>query len=190
MASAPPVIFCGDSMIKLIKTIDTISWLGGVLSGVMACFGVGLVICEILVRKVFGKTLYITDEYCGYLMVGLTCIALAYTLRENGHIRMTFLRSALSPKGKCLLDMFCFAIGIVFCAGLMYVTFVFFWDSFTSGSRSMQISETPLFIPQAFLPLGIGLLLMQCFSEFLKNFMMLKTGKFETIQSNADELGR
>ena len=69
-------------------------------------------------------------------------------MRDKGHIRMTFLRSAISPRAKVILDMICFVIGFLFCIGLTYLTFRFFWDSVVSGSRSMQISETPLAIPQ------------------------------------------
>ena len=176
-------------MNKLIGLADKLSTLGGVLSGVMICLGCGLVIVEIVARSIFHSTIYVAEEYSGYLMSGLTFAALGYTLREKGHIRMTFLRSALSGKKQVLLDMICFAVGCVFCLGLTYVTFVFFWDSVTSGSRSMQISETPLAIPQFFLPFGAFILGMQFLAEFLKNLHALKSGEYENLQEEAKELG-
>jgi len=176
-------------MKTLIGLADKLSTFGGVLSGVMICLGGGLVIAEIVARSLFHSTIYVAEEYSGYLMAGLTFAALGYTLREKGHIRMSFLRSALSGKWQVILDMICFAVSAVFCLGLTYVTFRFFWDSVTSGSRSMQISETPLAIPQFFLPLGAFILLTQFLAEFLKSLQILNTGSYEHIQGEADDLG-
>ncbi len=180
----------GGFMKKLIRCADTLSGCGGILSGIMICLGVGLVLGEILARSVFDRTLYIAEEYAGYLMAGLTFAALGYTLREKGHIRMTFLRSILSAKGKLFLDMICFAVGCVFCLGLTYVTFMFFGDSVSTGTRSMQISQTPLAIPQFFLPFGAGIMLMQFLAEFLKSYHALKTGSYTESGEETQESGR
>lgn len=176
-------------MNKLVSYADKLSVVGGVLSGIMICAGVCLVIGEILARSVFNSTLYVAEEYSGYLMSGLTFVALGYTLRDKGHIRMTFLRSALSVRGKLILDMICFLIGFLFCIELTYVTFMFFWDSAASGSRSMQVSETPLAIPQFFLPLGAFILLLQFLAEFLKSYHALTSGAYAEIPEEAKELG-
>ena len=176
-------------MNKFVSYADKLSLAGGVLSGIMICAGVCLVIGEILARSVFNSTLYVADEYSGYLMAGLTFVALGYTLRDKGHIRMTFLRSALAERGKVILDLICFMVGFVFCAGLLYVTFMFFWDSAVSGSRSMQVSETLLAIPQFFLPLGAFILLLQFLAEGLKSYHALTSGKYTEIPEEAKDLG-
>jgi len=89
-------------MKKFIKFVDTLSWLGGYTSGIMMIVGFVLVIIEILVRGLFVKTLYITEEYTGYLMAGVTYLALAFTLRDGAHIRMTFIFEVLSERKKLL----------------------------------------------------------------------------------------
>lgn len=176
-------------MNKFISYAEKLSIVGGVLSGIMICAGVCLVIGEIVARSVLNSTLYVAEEYSGYLMAGLTFVALGYTLRDKGHIRMTFLRSALSPRNKVILDLICFAIGFLFCIGLTFVTFMFFWDSVISGSRSMQVSETPLAIPQFFLPLGALILLLQFLAEFLKSYHALKARAYAEVPEEAKELG-
>lgn len=176
-------------MKKFVSYADKLSFVGGILSGIMICAGVCLVIGEILARSVFHSTLYVAEEYSGYLMASLTFVALGYTLRDKGHIRMTFLRSALSPRNKVILDMICFAVGFLFCIGLTYLTFMFFWDSVVSGSRSMQVSETPLAIPQLFLPLGACIMMIQFLAEFLKSYHALKSEAYAEIPEEAKDLG-
>ena len=178
-------------MKRMIRIFDRLSIVGGWASGLMICLGLVLVVAEILVRSIAGKTLYVAEEYSGYLMCGLTFCALAYTLREKGHIRMTFLQKAVSGRQRVFLDQACLVVGAVFSALMTYHTFLLFWDSVVSRSQSMQISETPLAIPQIALPLGSLLLTLQFVSEFLKACLVLKqdTEGLEII-AEAEDLGR
>jgi len=159
---------------SVVNGVDRISGLGGFLAGVMMCLGVGLIVSEIVMRTLFSKTLYVTEEYAGYLMAMLTFCALGYTLRERGHIRMTFLHKVIVGRPRIYLDMACCVIGFCFCLTLTYFTTVFFWDSVVTGSRSMQISRTLLAIPQAFLPLGALIISLQFLGEFLKSALALR----------------
>lgn len=177
-------------MERIIRFADKLSGLGGILSGIMICCGVILVITEILMRTFFSQTLYITEEYSGYLMAALTFLALGYTLRHKAHIRMTFLRHVISEKRRLQLDMVCFLFGAAFCAMLTWVTFLFFWDSAVSGTKSMQISETPLAVPQFFLPAGSLIMTVQFVAEFLKTFQQLIEGNFEAAEEEPEALGR
>lgn len=161
-------------MKKLINAIDRMSGFGGFLAGAMMCMGVALVLGEIILRTGFSRTLYVTEEYSGYLMAMLTFCALGYTLRERGHIRMTFLHKVVTGRPRLYLDMACFAVGFLFCVILVWFTSIFFWDSVVTGSRSMQISRTYLAVPQAFLPFGASIIALQFISEFLKSIQVLR----------------
>lgn len=157
----------------------------------MMCLGVALIGSEIILRSLFSKTLYITEEYSGYLMAMLTFCALGFTLRERGHIRMTFLQKVVKGKPRVLLDMVCCLIGFGFCLVFTYYTAVLFLDSAASGSRSMQISQTYLAIPQAFLPFGALIFTLQFLGEFLKNILVLRgdtTGI--RLEEEGGDLGR
>ncbi len=177
-------------MEKLLRWSDRIASLGGALSGIGICLGVLLVTVEIVMRTFFSKTLYITEEYTGYLMTGLTFLALGYTLREKGHIRMTFLHTVLHGKKRLLLEALCLLAGLVFALLMTWTTSLFFWDSVVFGSRSMQISETYLAIPQFFLPLGSGMFALQFFAELLRTLAGFFGGSEENLPEEAVTLGR
>ena len=140
---------------------------------------------------VLAKTLYIADEYSGYLMAMLTFLGLGYTLRERGHIRMMFLVHFLKGRRRVIFNMVCMVVGLVFCAGLVLFTGEFFWDSVVNQTQSMQITETYLAIPQVFLPIGSFFLMLQFLSEFLKGIAMLRQDTAGLrILEETDELGR
>jgi TRAP-type C4-dicarboxylate transport system permease small subunit len=178
-------------MNRFINAIDALSGAGGWLSGILMVIAFGLAIAEIATRSFFGGTLYIADEYSGYLMALMTFCGLAYTLRERGHIRMMFLVHILKGRTKTIYNMICLAVGFLFCVALAWFAWNFFWDSVVNKSQSMQLSETYLAIPQSILPLGAALMALQFLAEFLKGVAVLcnKTEGLH-IQEEADELGR
>jgi TRAP-type C4-dicarboxylate transport system permease small subunit len=177
-------------MKTIINAIDRISGFGGWTAGIMMVIALVIGLSEIVTRSVFGKTLYIADEYSGYLMAMLTFFGLAYTLRERGHIRM-FLPHFLKGRRRVIFNMVCMLIGLVFCIGLVWFTGEFFWDSVVNQTQSMQITETYMAIPQAFLPVGSFFLLLQFLSEFLKGAAVLRQDTAGLrILEETDELGR
>lgn len=175
-------------METFIRFCDRLSLAGGVLSGVLMIVALILVCAEMVVRGMFSKTLYITEEYTGYLMAALTFLALAYTLRDKSHIRMVFLHGILKGRSRTMVDLYAFAVGFVFCAVLSWNCVDFFLDSIRTGSRSMQISSTPLAIPHFFMPLGSIVLTLQFAAEFCRSLIRLRTG--ETGEAESSTLGR
>jgi len=106
---------------KLITIIDKFSVFGGTLSGIMIFSSLILVVAEIITRTIFDSTLYVAEEYSGYLMCCLTFVALGITLRDKGHIRMTFLHHILkNSKYLLVLDMVCYIIGFAFSIWITY----------------------------------------------------------------------
>ena len=149
-----------------------------------------LVLAETIVRSAFDKTLYITEEYSGYLMAALTFLALAYTLKEKSHIRMTFLHSVVKGRAKIWVDLFAFSVGFTFCAVLTYTTFDLFWDAVVTQTRSMQISQTYLAIPQFFIPFGTFVMMLQFLAEILRSILILQSGQVDAVEAESNLLGR
>lgn len=104
---------------------------------------------------------------------------------------MMFLIHVLKGRAKTIYDMLCLAVGFLFCLAFIWFTWDFFWDSVVNKSQSMQLSETYLAIPQAFLPLGVILLALQFLAEFLKGVEVLRNDTEGLhIVEEVDELGR
>jgi TRAP-type C4-dicarboxylate transport system permease small subunit len=173
-----------------VRLCDRLSVACGVASGALMVFSTALVLAEVVARTTFDKTLYITEEYSGYLMAALTCLALAYTLKEKSHIRMTFLHTIAKGTIKAWVDIFAYMVGFAFCALLTYTTGDLFWDSVLTSSRSMQISQTYLAIPQFFMPLGTFVMMLQFAAEMMRTFLLLRSGRLDEVEAESSLLGR
>jgi TRAP-type C4-dicarboxylate transport system permease small subunit len=175
-----------SDMKKLIILIDNLSGIGGWVAGILMAIALVISVGEIIFRSFLHSTLY-----TGYLMAMLTFMGLAYTLRERGHIRMMFLPHFIKGRAHVIYGMVCFTVGFLFSVGLTWFTWEFFWDSVVNGSQSMQISETYLAIPQAFLPVGSLLMTLQFLAEFLKGIAVLRQDtEGLRILEETDDLGR
>lgn len=181
-------------MKNIVRVIDKISDVFGLLAGLLMGLGVVLVLIEVVMRSVFNSTIYITQEYSGYFMAAITFFGLAYTLKEHGHIRLTFLHRIIKPgRSRIILDICSFAIGLIIFGIVTYATFNFFLGSLKSGTQSLQLTKTYLAIPQSVMPLGSLVIVLQFLSEILKSIIRLQTEDYVNLDGNQLEtegLGR
>ncbi len=140
---------------KILLLSRKLSLLGAILSSVLILALVALITVEIIGRSLFDYSTMLADEYSGYFFLASVFLGLAYTFRENGHIRITIITSKLSSNIKRWADIL---------SGLMLLAMLFFalyysWN-FMIESKEMEmvsegVSETPLYLTQ--IPIVVGL---------------------------------
>lgn len=164
-------------MNQFAKICRRVNLVAGYLSGLCVCAATLLILTEIIVRSTTSYTLYISDEYTGYLMAAASMLGLGFVEREHGHIRMDLidLLKEKFPRFLRALKCLAYCASILVALYLCYVTFEVFSKSFVNGTRSMQISATRLWIPQIFLPLGAVFLAVQ----YCCNFYLFVSGSSE-----------
>ena len=156
-------------MNRISAFIDKLNGILGWLSGLCIVVASALIITEIVSRVVW-QSLQITDEYTGYLMAVSSMLGLGYVEKVHGHIRMDLvdlLRNKF-PKFIAVLRVWAYLMAAGFAAYLTCVGWRIFYQSVTYGSKSMQISETPLMFPQFFVPLGAAVLFLQYLCNLYK----------------------
>jgi len=153
---------------KLLKGIDTCSKLGAYLSALSMILIVGLIVVEIICRSIFSVSTMVADEFSGYLMVVTVMAGLGYTLATDAHIRITILLVKLGPRMRLFMDLVatCFALAIALF--ICYHAVLMVHDSYSYDMRADSISETPFYIPQLVVPLGLAGLILQLFGVLLR----------------------
>ena len=166
------------------RVVDRLSsWAGG-CSAVCVLTIIALILAEILVRTIAGRSTFITEEYAGYLLSWFAFLGMAYTLKADGHIRVNILLSKLGTTKKTVLEIFAALVGLATFAFLTFFLFSLFYDSLLTGVKSMHISETPLFIPQIITVLGSFLMVLQLVSLFGEKLKDLIQAKKEGVTGN------
>ena len=132
-------------------------------SGAIAALAV-LAMCllitgAVFVRNVFGIPVVWVPEIVGYLMVVLIFLALGETMLAGGHIRIDLFISRIPKRLRDMLELLTLTLSTGV-AGL------FAWHGVRTVLRSYEYGRrdafgalsTPLYIPQAALPIGLSIL--------------------------------
>lgn len=107
-----------------------------------------------LSRYFLGLPLAFVDEYSGYLLVAMGFLAMVLALKRNAHITVDVVQRALPEKVRGWVDVGAQSIGIFIAAVLFWLSLTLFYENYETGMRASTIMETPLWIPQLFIPLG------------------------------------
>ncbi|WP_432738172.1 TRAP transporter small permease subunit [Maridesulfovibrio sp. FT414] len=148
-------------MRTFIRIIEGLSVGGAFLSAAGMLFIVALVVLEIFLRAVLNTSTLVSSEYGGYALVFLILTGLAYTMKEDGLIRINLLTSHFSEQGRRIADIVSGVIGIAITSFALKYTISMVYETWDLEMTADTIAETPLWIPQLAIPLGMGLLLIQ-----------------------------
>lgn len=131
----------------------------GAVSGSMVVVMTVLVTVEVLSRNILNRSTLIADEMSGYLLVGLTFVGLGPTLRGGGFIRIDTYRERVGGRARQALELAIHLLALAYAVLLDWYLWGLALDAWRLGTTSIQVSRTPLWIPQACMALG-GLLLI------------------------------
>lgn len=148
-------------MEKILQWAKKISESATLISSLAMLLIVLLILLEVFVRSFFDTSTMITDEYSAYLYVVLVFFGLGYTLATEGHIRVKILLSRLNERSQALMDLCAtvMALGLTGFALKFSVSLV--WEAYVLRMVSETPAQTPMWIPQTAIPLGLALFMAQ-----------------------------
>lgn len=146
-----------------------------------------MILTEIVLRTFFDSSTYAADELVGYGIGAMSFLALGQSLDRGTLIRMNLLISALNPKGiaRVVIELLC----VTFALGSGGIAFSFFLRNvirnYQRGYTSETMAQVPLWLPESFIVVGLGIFLLQLFSYLLR----VSTRSVDYSMERASELG-
>lgn len=133
--------------------LDRVYLLGAWLAALLLITLCALVLYSIVAR-IFGLFAGGATDVAGYVMATSTFMALAYTFRTQGHIRVALLVHRLHGVRRRALELWCLGfLAAVSCYLAVYMIRLAY-DSWAFGERSEGADAILIWIPQA--PLALG----------------------------------
>lgn len=150
--------------------VNKLSLWAAYLSGLVIVSLVLLILIEIFIRYSFDMSTMIADEYSGYLYLASIFLGLAYTFNEKAHIRINIVTSRLNKKANRVIDIIAGLISTLVLSFAFYRTVLFAYDSYELEMLSEAVSETPLYLTQIVMPLGLSLFILSTLVFVIKGF--------------------
>ncbi|GAB6178485.1 TRAP transporter small permease [Desulfobaculum senezii] len=148
-------------MSRLIAALERLSVGGALLSAVFMGLTVLLIVVEILLRATSGASTFVASEYSGYFLVAIVVFGLGFTLKEEAHIRITLLHSRLSARWRKVVDVVVALTSMALTMYILVYSVQLVYETYSLEMTADTISETPLWIPQCAIPLGLAVFLLQ-----------------------------
>jgi len=114
-----------------------------------------IVILEIVTRNLFGFSFEMSDELGGYIIVGITFLSLPVCQVYRSYHHVQFIQSRLSPRLQALSHLLFDVLSLLFCAVLLWQLTRFVLTTHRSEDVAPTLLATPLWIPQALMPIGM-----------------------------------
>jgi len=150
------------------RGLERLSEAGGYAAGAVAVLLTVLVAASVIARRVLNAPLLITEEVSGYMVAAVVFLGLAYTMKEEGHIRADILLRHVPPRARAVLEIVATVIALGFAGLLLAGSWRLVAEFYTQGSLSFRYLQTPLWIPGSVLIVGAALLALQLAAQLLK----------------------
>ena len=125
------------------------AWLAG-----LGMIGILVMVLLTVLSRVIGFNAPGTDAYAGYAMAGSGFMALANTLKQGEHIRVTLVLGMLKGRALKVAEVIALGIATVLSGFLAFYSARLTWQSWEIDDISVGIDATPMWIPQVFMALG------------------------------------
>ncbi|MCC6304310.1 MAG: TRAP transporter small permease [Rhodobacteraceae bacterium] len=143
----------------------TLSRIAAAIAGLIMTAMTLLMLVEIGLRTLYDRSTFMTEEYVGYGLAASTFLGLAYAMHHGAFLRLDLLLDTLPRRTRNGLIVF----GMVLTLGVTAILGNAFWNSasqkFRLGTISDSISQTPLWIPESLVILGLLILALQTVAE-------------------------
>ena len=114
-----------------------------------------IVILEIVTRNLFNYSFEMSDELGGYIIVGITFMSLPVCQVYRSYHHVQFIQVRLSPRMQALSHVLFDLLSLLFCVVLIWQLTRFVLSTHRAGDVAPTLLATPLWIPQAIMPIGM-----------------------------------
>lgn len=121
----------------------------------------------IITGTAIGLTIPSYADFTGFFLASASFLALAHTLRQGGHIRVTLLISHLPDKLANAIEYWCLGSAAAISCYFTWYTGVLVRDSFVFHDLSPGMIAVPLWIPQSGMLLGLVILSLALLDELI-----------------------
>ncbi len=111
------------------------------------------------------------SDFSGFMLASATFLAMPYTFRSGGHIRVSLVTARLSERAQHVSEIIALAMAAALTGyACVYIVFLVY-ESVHFGDVSTGSVPIPLGIPQAFMAVGMGLLFVAILDSLVQTIM-------------------
>lgn len=148
--------------------ITTLSRYAAVVAAVLIAATGAMLTYEVIARYFFVKPTIWAAELSQLSLIWGCMLAMPYVLTLRRHITVNAVTSLLPHRGQRVCATLALLLVILFSSIVAFYGFTIFWDSFERGRTTGSLMNLPIWITEASIPFGFGLLTLQAGVELAR----------------------
>lgn len=164
-----------------IKGLRAVSRLLLVAAGLVMVAVTLLIVLEIVLRQVFGRSMGGVDEVAGFALAVATAWSFGAVLLDKAHVRIDTLYLRFGPRMRALLDLVALAGTLAFIGTLVWYATQVLSDSIRFGSTSQSSLALPRAVPQALWLGGLAWFLLVAAVLFVASVAAILRGDWKRV---------
>ena len=141
-------------------------------------------ISGMLTGTAIGLTIPSYADFTGFFLAAASFLALAHTLRQGAHIRVTLFISHLPARFARPVEFWCVAVAAAISIYFSYYMAFLVWESYQFHDLSPGMIAVPLWIPQTSMLVGLIILSIALIDEFI-GLIIGKSPSYATTEVEA-----
>ena len=150
-----------------VRSVKFLSRLFGYFAAALIAISVIVVCHMVFVRFVLNQNTIWQTDFVTYSLVAATFIGSPYVLMQRGHVNVDILPLYAGPRFRWWLALFAAAVTLFFAVTMTVFTAVLWHESWANNWASDTMWRVRLWIPYSSLPVGLGLLTLQCLADLV-----------------------
>lgn len=162
----------------MLTLADTIDWLNTKIGRAAAWLCLAVVAIQfavVVLRYLFGIGSIRLQESIVYSHAAMFLLAAAWTLKNEGHVRVDIFYASASPRRKAMVDL-CGALFLLipFASAILYFSWLYVMRSWAIMEGSREASGLPLvFVLKTLIPVFAVMLIMQGVAQAIRAWSVL-----------------
>ncbi len=150
-----------------VRSVKLISLLFGYFAAALIALSV-LVVCQmVFVRYALNQNTIWQTDFVTYSLVAATFVGSPFVLTTRGHVAVDVLPLYSGPRLRWWLALFAAGVTLFFCVAMTVLTFQLWQEAWDNKWVSDTMWRARLWIPYSALPIGLGLLTLQCLADLI-----------------------
>ncbi len=150
-------------------------------------------IAAVLTGTAIGLTIPSYADFTGFFLAAASFLALAYTLREGSHIRVTLFSGMIQKSTQRRLEFICIGLAAAMAAYMTWYSISLTLESHEYNDLSAGMIAVPIWIPQTAMAVGLVILTIALIDDLVCMVMGYPPsyeGKGESLLEKKDEATR
>ena len=152
-------------MESFVRGVRLLSNACGVVAAVLIGAAVVIVCQMVFVRYLLNENTIWQTDFVTYSLIAATFVGSPYVLMIRGHVNVDVLPHYVGRDKRWWLAIFAALLTLAFCVTITVLTYRFWKEAWDKTWVSDTIWRARLWIPYASMPIGLGLLTLQCLAD-------------------------